>query len=182
MSVRMTALALALGMPLAAPAQPDESSREQEPQALPEEVLIIGERSMLQLRTQMWAAEKMAYDIFNRFNDESRFSISCSQHQPTGTRIARQICQPEFQRGATAAHGRAYWESYRALLDPNNLDYSPQVTHQPAEAVIARQQPEFQRKMRQVAEEHPEFLEALIQYGEIRKMYEEAAATGANAD
>lgn len=178
MDIRLVTIVIALCLPLSALAQQDESSPAQERQDQTEEVLVIGDRSLLQLRTRMMKAEKNAYDIFNKFNDEGRFRISCSMHQPTGTRFETQICQPDFELEATAAHGRDYWESLRALLDPDNLDYSPPVQAQPQEAVIARQLPAYKRKIRQVAEEHPEFLEAVIQYSRTREQYEEMTRTG----
>lgn len=43
--------------------------------------------------------------------------------------------------------------------------------------MIASQQKEFRNKMKQVAEEHPEFLNALVRYVELRQRYENAART-----
>jgi hypothetical protein len=93
-------------------------------------------------------------------------------YEPTGTRIEVQVCLPEFVHEAAAVHARAYRENLRAEYDPYGLDYRPSYTDQPQEAVIARQQPDYQHKMKQVAEEHPEFLDALIRYSELREQYE----------
>jgi hypothetical protein len=49
-------------------------------------------------------------------------------------------------------------------------------THVPMEAEIARQLPDYRRKIKQVAEQHPEFLEAVIRFAAMREQYE--AATG----
>lgn len=130
----------------------------------PEEVIVIGERSTLQLRLQMWDAEAKAYGIFNEYNDDPRFDISCRQHQPTGTRISRQVCIPRFQLEATGNHAQDYINGTSQFL--------------PMQAAIAGQLKAYRSKIKQVAEEHPEFLEAIIQYSEVRERYEAATRTG----
>lgn len=170
------AVVFMLYFPLLVVAQDNGSAPPQEPQTLPEEILIMGNRSMTQMRLQLMAAEKNAYDIFNKFNDEKRFEISCSQHQPTGTRFETQICQPEFIIEAASAHGQAFFENYRAYLDPFTDDHTT-VSHEPVAVKVARQQPEYQRKLRQIAEEHPEFLDAIIQYSEMQEQYKAATRT-----
>lgn len=158
-------------------------------ETLPEEVIITGDSSLLNLRMQMLEAEKRAYDVFNRFNDEARFEISCGITQPTGTRFRQQVCAPEFQNQANAMHARGALESYKKtwegyvggitnFLPPDTLP-SPYI---PMEAVIAAQQGDYKRKLRQVAEEHPEFLDALIEYSQLREQHEAATATRAERD
>lgn len=138
----------------------------------PEEIEVTGEQNLPALRTRMWDAEENAYQIFNKFNDEERFNISCNMHQPTGSLIERQVCQPEFVRQATREHARDYFENIRSLYDPYNLDYSPTIAHQPMEMEIASQQREYRNKLREIANEHPEFLNAIIRYSELRSRYE----------
>lgn len=156
-------------------AQQDELSQTPESREAIEEVVVTGERHNFQLRLQMMAAEKVAYDIFNKFNDERRFKISCSMHQPTGTRIERQVCIPEFQIQATKANARAHFDNFCDLLCYGNLPNSSQITHVPQEAAIASQQEAYKDKIKQVAEKHPEFLEAVIRFSELKAQYEGAA-------
>lgn len=126
----------------------------------PEEIVVIGERQTLQLRLQMWDAEARAYEIFNRYNDDPRFDIQCTQHQPTGTRISRQVCTPRFQLDATRDHAQDYINGTSQFI--------------PMHMVIARQLEEYRSTLKKVAEEQPDFLSAIIQYSEIRQRYEEA--------
>lgn len=179
MDRRITPIIFVLFIPVFATGQENNNPEGEGPQRQAEEILITGERPLQQLRTQMWNAEKQAYDIFNKFNNESRFNITCQMHQPTGTRIERQICRPNFVAEATAAHGQAFLENYRALLDPGTTTGSNSALQIPQAAAIASQQRKYQEKMRQVAEEHPEFLNAIIQYSELRQRYE-ATGTGEN--
>jgi hypothetical protein len=133
-------------------------------------VIITGERHVYQLRTQMMEAEKQAYDIFNSLNDEPRFDISCSKHAPTGSRIEKQICLPGFQLEAYQQHALQYLETLR----PDGSNFA--IQYQPQEVRIASQQEDYRRKLKQVAEEHPEFLDALMRYSEIVERFEQATS------
>ncbi len=126
----------------------------------PEEIVITTQRTKLQLRLQLWEAEEKAYEVFNSFNDEKRFDIKCYLHEPTGTRIKRQICTPEFQLIATR-------EQARDRLNGTNQ-------HVPIEFAIASQLDDYRKKIKQVAEEYPEFLNAVIEYTEKRQEFIEA--------
>ena len=174
MDIRIAAIAFALGLPLSASAQQARSAQEQ--QARPEEIVITGERSVL--RTQMMETEKRAYEVFNKFNDEKRFKISCNMHQPTGTRLSRQVCEPDFVSEAAAEHGQDFLADWSASNDPrtfafsSDINHTSQVTHLPMEAVIGSQLPDYHRKIKQIAEQHPEFLQAVIEYSKIRDQYE----------
>jgi hypothetical protein len=168
-------------------AQRVEPASSRELQSLPEEVVVTAEPSLMKLRLQVVEAEKDAYDIFNKFNDEDRFRISCNMHQPTGTRIERQICQPEFEREATRAHGQDYFENAREMLnymancrpgaECRPPSYTPPVMSRDVASAIASQQEDYRLKIKQVAEENPEFLEAIIHYSNLRENYEEATRT-----
>ena len=170
------ALLLSVAGALSAQAQQDETASAPESRNPIEEVVVTGERSHLQLRLQMTEAEQAAYEIFNQFNDEKRFHISCSTQTPTGSRIQsdEQYCQPNFEIEANRAHARDSLESFRLLYDPYSTDKNAVQASQPAALVIASQQRAYQRKMKEVAEQHPEFLQAIIRFTEIKTRYEEA--------
>lgn len=169
-------LCVALSAQAQAQAQQDETAAGPESRNPIEEVLVTGERSHLQLRLQMTEAEQTAYEIFNQFNDEKRFHISCSTQTPTGSRIQsdEKYCQPNFEIEANRAHARDSLESFRLLYDPHSTDKNAVQASQPLELVIASQQRAYQRKMKEVAEQHPEFLQAIIRFTEIKTRYEEA--------
>ena len=172
MQLRIASMSLILCLPLAASAQQSNT--------LPEELLIIGERNLYQLRNQMLEAEKQAYEIFNKFNDEKRFNISCSVKARTGSIFKAQLCQPEFEIQASRAHGQAFLESYRNFLGSETISGVPNtdgsaVQAMPMADLVASQQEDYKRKLRQVAEQHPEFLDAITSYGKVREQYEQSA-------
>lgn len=143
---------------------------------LPEEVVITGSGDLIQLRKQLLDAEKRAYDVFNRFNDEKRFQISCNMHQPTGTRLERQVCQAAFELEATRSHAQIYVDSLCDVMCFGRADGQSHTVHVPQEIVIASQMDAYRRKLREIAEQHPEFLQALIEYTQLREEY--STATG----
>lgn len=145
--------------------------------ALPEAVVITGDQRLFSLRTQMFEAEKKAYDVLNQVNDEKRFDIHCSTHQPTGTRIKPQICTPYCQIEANAASARGYWETLRDHLDIYSVEGTSQNVYMNAETRIASEQKDYQQKLRQVAKQHPEFLQAISEYTEMRRHYEDATSS-----
>lgn len=157
-------------------AQQDESPNTTRAQKYIEEIVVTGESQKIQLRLQIMEAERAAYNLFNEFNDEDRFDIYCSEQLPTGSRIQSeaQHCQPNFEIQALRDHSRDYLESLRLLYDRYSPDKNAVITSQPAEVVIASQQEAYREKMRLVAKDHPEFLDALIKYSELRAKYEAA--------
>jgi len=164
MNIRIVATAFALCLPLSALAQQNVAVLEKERQS-PEEVMVIGER-VHKLRTQMMEAEIQTYDLFNKFNDEKRYAVNCNIRPPTGTRFKKVVCYTGFEGDALAEHGRDYAENLSLGTTPNNI---------PTEARIAAQREGFRQKMKKVAEQHPEFLKAVIRYTQKQKEFEEAS-------
>ena len=154
-----TILVLLLAAPACLQAQPNAAQPDD-----PEEVIVTGNRDLLALRTRMLDAERQAYDVFNSLNDDRRFEISCTEQEATGSRFRNQLCQPAFVRNAAAEHGRAFWENLRAYHDPATQDKNPPPPAVPYEIAVQRHQRAYQDKMKQVAEKHPEFLEALVNF------------------
>lgn len=141
---------------------------------------MTGERSAFPLRLQIESAEKLAYETFNKFNNERRFDVSCSVVAPIGSRLKQQVCQPEFELQALRGHAQDYLYSMpgRTLLPDGSINQS----FQPMEAQIARQRPAFRQKLKEVAEEHPEFLEALVRLARLQEEYRKQSELTTNKD
>lgn len=181
MSAQGFAIAILMLFPLIcfAAAQDKGSSglAEKGPADIVEEILITGDRSF---RARLMSAEVRAYDLFNQFNDDGRFHISCAKQSATGTRIESQTCAPQFVLDARQSHARDYRSSLANFLDPHGVpDGSVSPQSSPAEAVIAGHLPAYRLKMKQIAEEHPEFLQALIEYSNLKDSYERSRSSDA---
>lgn len=136
------------------------------------EIRVSPEESLVNLRLELQAAERNVYDIFNRLNDEDRFTIHCSINAPTGSNLKLQTCQVQFEIEAQRVHGRAYFENMRDFYDEFTEPNTSQTAHIPQEALIAYHQRAYREKMRTIAEEHPEFLEAVVRYTSIKERLE----------
>ena len=172
--VRIATLAFALCMTLGAAAQPAPSVSKDLDK--PEEIVITGQH--FQLYKQMLEAEKNAYETFNKFNDDKRFNISCSVHKPTGSQFEKQSCTPEFEIQATRAHAQDYFQNLRNFLNPvanePDTDGSVMQSSAPVEMLINKDLPAYRQKLKQIAEQHPEFLESIVNYTKVKKKYEGA--------
>lgn len=138
---------------------------------LPTEIEVRPDTSLFGLREAMEKAEREAYDVFNKFNDEARFRISCQDDVRTGSHLSRQVCQPAFVISANQDHARGLVESYRALLDPSSSEMNVNFVHGNREMEISRQQEDYRAKMRSIAETEAEFLDALVRYSELQTRY-----------
>jgi hypothetical protein len=136
-----------------------------------EEVIITGGQPAWQLHRDMLAAERRAYELFNQYNDEKRFEIQCSVTEGTGSRFSDQTCMPRFQLKAYQEHAQQYLESLRTAFDPRDGSRYTSVFI-PQEAQIASQMAAYRAKLREIATEHPEVLQALIEYTEARGRFE----------
>jgi hypothetical protein len=151
---------------------------ESPPGDVTDEIIVVGNRQLMALRLGMLDAEREAYEVFNQFNDERRFEIHCDKRAPTGSRLVIQVCEPEFEIQAKRTHAQNYLENTRDMLNQLALGAPPVEIHPPVyvppEFAISSQQEAYRGKLKQVAEEHPEFLDALVKYVDARKQYEDA--------
>lgn len=136
----------------------------------PEEIVVTGNKP---LRERMMEAQQRTFALFNEFNDENRFDIFCETHETTGSHFATQNCEPQFILDARQSMASDYKTSLSNFLDLYGIpDGSVSAQHIPAEAAIANQLPAYRSKMKQVAEEHPEFLQSLIEYTNLKREFE----------
>jgi len=69
-----------------------------------EEILVVGQ-SLAELRRQLILAQDAVFAKFNEINSDDDFDIICRDEAPTGTRIRKRVCLPNFWRDAQAEVG-----------------------------------------------------------------------------
>ena len=67
-----------LALPLSAFAQDNE---------VIDDIVVVGEKSLSQLRRDVYEAEEEFYALFNKLNDERDFDVRCRYERATGTNI-----------------------------------------------------------------------------------------------
>jgi len=165
-------------------------------------VVVRGWRHPVQLRLRMVEAELAVYDLFNQLNDDASLQLECHKRNVGGTRLQTTDCAPRFESQAKAQEGRDVLEMYRASLNamavtdgafstvfPGEMNqqagqgsgavdqflgYTPAVMGIPANQAIQIGQSRLQKKMRTMAAEHPEFVEAVKSYVDARVRYTQA--------
>jgi hypothetical protein len=137
----------ALALPLAAAAQDDEAT---------EEIVVVGDKSVGQLRREVYEAEENFYDLYNALNDDPDFDVKCYYETPTGTHVKNHVCRAKFVVDSYAKHaGR------------NNNDLT-RVANQDANPAIAEKTAQFEEKLGALVNTNAELQAAFLEYNNAR--------------
>src|SRR5688572_17102402 len=98
-------------------AQSDAIITDDEPNAAAEpieEITVVGERLLRDLRLDVQVARENVYGLFNSLNTNEEFDIHCHDGARTGTRMVQRVCRPQFTDDATGAAAKWY-QRFRKL-------------------------------------------------------------------
>jgi hypothetical protein len=121
-----------------------------------DEITVIRAPSLQSLRADLVRAEDAAYALFNELNDDDAYDIICKKETRIGSQFRNRVCLPAILRDT---------EVEQALDEDTGI--------------VSRKasQPRHQRilteRMRQLAIENPELLEALKDRLALKKRLEE---------
>ena len=65
-----------------------------------EEIIVYGDKSLIQLRREFYRAEADFFAVFNTLNSNDEFDIRCEYVTNLGSRRRYHFCQPKFARKA----------------------------------------------------------------------------------
>jgi hypothetical protein len=114
-----------------------------------EEIVVYGEKSLGNLRHEVYRTEENFFAAFNSLNEEEEYDVHCFYEVPSFTHIRRHVCRANFVKDATA-NEYAGWRRGQPALS--------------ARTVITQKKRRLGEKMELLAVEHPELLEALSRY------------------
>ena len=144
--------------------QVESISREVSEQEEPiEEIMVTGQRIILNLRQQIIQAEDHAFEIFNALNDDDMYDIHCRMEAQIGSNIKKRLCLPNYYHRATANNALEYLSSIVTCgmpWDGCSAPISPTIST-PVKLVSAYRQPIFKEKVKELAKENPELLDEL---------------------
>jgi hypothetical protein len=138
--------------------QTPEADRQAAPEEEIEEIVVYGEKSLLVLKHDIERASDVVFESFNVLNDDDEFDIHCSNRVPTGSKISKGSCRPNFedqiysevmQRQLDMTDGNVFSEGFR--LNQANV-----------EAKLKKKKKILDAKMEALANENPEFAKAII--------------------
>src|SRR5262245_24627128 len=78
-----------------------------EPAAPPEDVIIVREKELEELRLRIERAEDDVYTRFNEINSDDSYDIHCYERTPRNTHISKRVCISNAARAADVAIANA---------------------------------------------------------------------------
>jgi hypothetical protein len=124
-----------------------------------DDIVVVGQKSLSDLRRDVYQAEEDFYAVFNRLNDERDYNVRCFYEKATGTNIKNHVCRARFVTKAYSSH---------AARNGNDLT---RVANQSANPAFAEKTAKYQEKMETLVAANSELQEALIRYNTLRSQY-----------
>jgi hypothetical protein len=122
-----------------------------------EELTVIAPQSLQSMRDGLVRAEDDVLAIFNDYNDDDDFDISCQKETPTRSYIAVRVCRARFVDRLTA-QASSDWLGGFPYADPRGE--------------LSRHGSLLQQKFNEVLEESPALYQALLDYYNLKTNYD----------
>ena len=168
---------LVLSVALASPFQVVLAQEETENAAESvEEVVVYGERSLTNLRSEMYSAQEDFFNVFNSLNSRDEFDINCDFQTILGERRRYHVCTPQFATKLEAAASARYIQSLQlaaAQLEVPDFEAARSGTFS-QDSRTRKKEEMMWREMKTLLSEHAELREALNEVARARHSYESA--------
>jgi len=142
-----------------------------------EEVVVYGERSLSNLRSDLFAAQEDFFDVFNSLNSSDEFDIDCEFMTPLGERRRYHVCAPKFAARAQSATSAQYTLSlHLAAAQQEVPDFNAARSSSfPHGSRAQKKEKLMWSEMATLLSEHPEMRDALNKIVEAKDKYEDAS-------
>jgi len=147
-----------LALPMAAVGQPASTGTASKTAAI-DNIVVVGQKSLAELRREVVRAEEDFYSIFNKFNDEKDYNVRCFYESPTGTHMKNHVCRARFVTKAYSQHAS---RSGNKISRMANQDGNPAFIEKTAK---------YEQKMQTLIAANPELLAALVEYDAARNRF-----------
>ena len=154
--VRVAAAYLVLaGLPLAAVSEEPEAS----PAEPIEEITVIGEKTLLNLKFAAMRAENEFFALFNELNTDDEYDVFCDKEASVRSRVKRRRCWSPFERELEE-------DALRDMVGPSgNLGGGTRMTVR-NDALIRSKRKEQAKMLQQMVLENPELQRLYNRYGQ----------------
>jgi hypothetical protein len=161
----------------AADAQPGGDAGEIEGITADEEITVVGQRTLRDLRLEVQLERERVYGLFNLLNSDDQFDIHCTSVPRTGTRIPQRVCRPQFADDATHDVGEDFTRELQRRcglrLTEECLESGRSVA-QAGLAIVPIMDRELAAEVDHLTRENAEFRRAIADYQAVERRYEEA--------
>lgn len=147
-------LLLGLSMPAVCQSEPAEAD---EPPMVMEEVIVLGNKSLFELKRELHMAEEVLFDLFNSFNTDDDLDVRCYRQAPIGSRIKQRVCK-------TRLHRELLRKASQSMMQGERYVYPV--------AEIKHLEKRVLTNMTETALKQPEMLEALIRATDAQQALE----------
>lgn len=124
----------------------DADPAEADVDATIDEITVVGARSLGAMRTKVTIAEDQVYALFNDLNEDDGYDIICKKETRIGSQIPKRVCLARM---------------YREALAEETVDEDFGSVRTGRMTRNSKHQKILQEKMRTLARQHPELLQAL---------------------
>jgi tetratricopeptide (TPR) repeat protein len=125
-----------------------------------EEITVIGDRSLLSLRMEVYQAEELKFDLFNALNSTDEFDITCKHGAGTGSRIKRRVCDVGYMKKARAEDARKFL----------TMGFRPRSDYELA-SQFADKTEALNKEMVELGVKHPSLAKAMINEYVLKQCY-----------
>jgi hypothetical protein len=147
-----------LALPMAAVGQPASTGAASKTEAI-DNIVVVGEKSLAELRREVVRAEEDFYSVFNKLNDEKDYNVRCFYESPTGTHLKNHVCRARFVTKAYSQH---------ASRSGNKIS---RMANQGGNPAFIEKTAKYEQKMQTLIAANPELLAALIEYDSARTRF-----------
>ena len=128
---------------------------------VPEEIVVYGERNIIQLRAEVYRAEEIFLDRFNLLNSDNNFDFKCKSITFLGDRARKHVCVPRFAQKFEARMAAA-------MVRDGNFETQPRFRTQ-----LKKMEGLLVKEMLTLIGEDEELREAQLKLDEARSAYED---------
>lgn len=139
------------------------SESEPESSDTPEEIVVYGKKSIVQLRRELYIAEESFFSVFNSLNTNKDFNVQCEYVTYLGERRRHHVCMPRFAKRFEAQRSSAIILANDGFSD--NVGSANWVR-------VKNKNKLLWQKMAELVLEHPELREAVVNLQRTKGAYD----------
>lgn len=128
--------------------------------AIQDEVTVVEEKPIRQLRRELDTAEKGFFSMFNEINSDNNFDTKCKRVAPLGSRKKEQVCTPKFMRLHEAS-----LTSSSTVVDRWDVPSSPG-------SRMAMKKTEMRAEINRALADNERFMQVFQSYANAKRAYE----------
>ena len=163
MNLTRTILALfvaVLALPMAVVGQAAEASANATSNdEVIDDIVVVGQKSLNDLRRDVFKAEEDFYSVFNNYNDEKDYDVRCFYENATGTRIKNHVCRARFVTKSFEKHAR------------RNRGNMASMANQNSDPAFAEKTARYQENLETLIAANPELHASLVEYNTQRAQF-----------